>query len=196
MACSETVPWPQCRARSTMRRIPYSPRVDTWKAVGGKEFPSTSLGIVGARSPNEKAEIGFLTAAPAEARSRLRRRGGPTSSGPTARGPPLRGRRHRQLADLREERHEVEVMLRSADLVAFEGHHLDGRELHTLVGRRNRSHLRGQLAAVRPFPGDLEDHGVRPLDDPGDRALRVGKRLPPALAELDDRVRALDPPLR
>ena len=30
-----------------MRRIPYSPRVDTWKAVG--EFPITSLGIVRVR---------------------------------------------------------------------------------------------------------------------------------------------------
>src|SRR5947199_8734952 len=35
-----------------MRRIPYSPRVDTWKAAG--EFPSTSLGIVRVRYRPEK----------------------------------------------------------------------------------------------------------------------------------------------
>src|SRR5213594_310803 len=121
MACSETVPWPQCRARSTMRRIPYSPRVDTWKAVGGKEFPSTSLGIVGALQPNEKAEIGlsYGRTRPSALTPPLPR-WAHEQRAHRAR-PPLRGRRHRQLADLREERHEVEVMLRSADLVAFEG---------------------------------------------------------------------------
>ncbi|TMF63815.1 MAG: DUF84 family protein [Chloroflexi bacterium] len=35
-----------------MSRIPYSPRVETWKAAG--EFPSTSLGIVRVRYPSEK----------------------------------------------------------------------------------------------------------------------------------------------
>src|SRR2546427_11274044 len=83
-------------------------------------------------------------------------------------------------------------MLGRADLVALERHDLDGRELHALIGRRDRPDLRGQLPAVRAFPGDLEDARVGALDDPGDRALRVGERLPPALAELDDRVRPLD----
>src|SRR5712691_9604257 len=63
-ACRETVPWPQCFARSTMRRIPYSPRVDTWKAAG--EFPITSLGIVRARylavNPSRLPELGSARA--------------------------------------------------------------------------------------------------------------------------------------
>src|SRR6266550_177737 len=48
-----------------MSRIPYSPRVETWNAVGGEGFPSTSLGIVRVRYLAEKPRRWRLSTCPA-----------------------------------------------------------------------------------------------------------------------------------
>src|SRR6267143_1291765 len=107
----------------------------------------------------------------------------------------LRGRWHRQRADLGEDRHQVEVMLCLSDLVALERHDLDRWDLHALVGGRNGPHRALELTVVRTLPDDLKDHGVTTLDGLRDRPLRVRECLPPALADLDDRVRPLRPAL-
>src|SRR5438876_8357254 len=107
----------------------------------------------------------------------------------------LRGRWRRHCADLREERHQIEVMLCLSDLVAFERHDLDRWDLHALVGGRDRPHLALELTVVRALPGDLENDSVATLNGLGDRPLGVGECLTPAFAELDDRVRPLDPSL-
>src|SRR5438552_14908637 len=65
-----------------------------------------------------------------------------------------------------------------------------------LVGRRDRTHGTRELAAVGSLPHDLEHDGVVAFDGFLDRALDVEKGLPPALAELNDRVRSLGLALR
>src|SRR5207245_2546995 len=96
----------------------------------------------------------------------------------------LRGRGRGHRPDLDEQRHEVEVMLCLGDLVALEGHDLDRGSRHMLVAGRDRTHGTRELAAVRSLPHDLEHDGVVAFDGLLDRALDVGKGLPPALAEL------------
>src|SRR5207247_3755714 len=91
----------------------------------------------------------------------------------------LRGRWRRHCADLREERHQIEVMVCLSDLVALERHDLDRWDLHALVGRRDRPPLALDLTVVCARPGALENDSVATLNGLGDRPLGVGECLTP-----------------
>src|SRR5207248_9055643 len=88
-------------------------------------------------------------------------------------------------ADLLEQRQRVEVVAACLDLVAGEGEE-EGSGCLLMPARSRDCSLGGcQRAGVGAVPSHLQGDGVAGGDRTGDRAGRVGERLPPTLAHPD-----------
>src|SRR5712692_2910430 len=108
----------------------------------------------------------------------------------------VRGGLALERADLREQRHHVEVVGEALDLPILDLEDLARGQLDALVRRRDNARRRLERACVDALPHDLENGGVtaRVLGD--ERGLRVRDGLAPALPGLDDLPDALDAPPR
>src|SRR2546430_2402903 len=104
----------------------------------------------------------------------------------------VRGGLALERADLREQRHHVEVVGEALDLPTLDLEDLARGDLDALVRRRDNARRRLERARVDALPHDFEYGGLAARVLGNECCLRVRDGLAPALPGLDDLPDALD----